>query len=333
MQGCEPNSCGILADGHPIMTQPLYSVLVANYNRGPYLREAIQSILDQSYQSKELVIVDDGSTDDSWEIISEFSRSDKGIVVHRNSGNTGCGAAMRKCAELSSGELLCLVGSDDVLVPGALEIMAKAHLEFPSCSLINSTHYVCDEHLHILRMAYGAAAIPKGESYLSFGKGITNLVSFTRLHYARTAGIDASFKRAVDQDLFYKLEEVGSVHFIDQPLYKYRVNSSGISTLKNLSKSRYWFGLAKDNAYHRRLKAPSVKSIEKKELNAWWSLVYMSKAGEAFRSFRLGKGICWFLMSITKSTFDSYAVLKLQSLFLSTYPHRWYQQWRKKQAS
>jgi glycosyltransferase involved in cell wall biosynthesis len=304
------------------MSYPLFSVLMANYNRGKFIEESIQSVLSQTYPNLELVIVDDGSSDDSAVIARRYAGVDTRIRFFQNDSNMGCGGAMRKCADFASGEYMGYLGSDDTLTPEAVETMVQAHIRFPDCSLIYSSHYVCDEALNIQRMAYGAEKIPAHESYLTHGKGVTSFASFSKAHYLQTEGVNAGFKRAVDQDLYYKLEEAGKLFFVDKPLYKYRVNSSGISTHRNISKARYWFVRAKENAYQRRLLNPSAKNIDKKELNAWWSVLYITKSSAAFQQIRICKGIYWFVCSLNKSIFDRYTRLKFQSFFLNSFPHR-----------
>ena len=301
---------------------PLFSVLVANYNRAPYLKEALESILAQDYPNFEVVVVDDGSTDGSDTIIQRLFEGEPKIKYFRTPANEGCGAAMRKCVDHASGAYMALCGSDDILMPTAISSHVDAHRLHPECSIIYSTHYVCDENLNIQRLAYGAMAIPEHESYLSFGKGITSLASFARDYYNLTEGINAKYKRAVDQDIYYKMEEVGKVHFVDKPLYKYRVNTSGISTSRNISKARYWFARAKEAAYQRRLTRPAVKSISKDELKAWWSVVYITKSSEKFRQGKICQGFYWLFKSVSTSFVDRYFVLKVKSLFLNTFPHR-----------
>ena len=70
--------------------------------------------------------------------------------------------------------------------------------------------------------------------------------------YENGEKIDESFKRAVDQDLYYKLEEVGNVSFIDIPLYYYRIHDKGISLNENINKAFAWSLIARINACKRR---------------------------------------------------------------------------------
>jgi glycosyltransferase involved in cell wall biosynthesis len=101
----------------------LFSILIANYNRGSYINECIKSVISQTYRNIEIVIVDDGSSDNSREIIRTLAATDNRIRFYFSTQNEGCGSAMRKCAELCTGRWFGFVGSDDVLLPEAVEIV------------------------------------------------------------------------------------------------------------------------------------------------------------------------------------------------------------------
>jgi hypothetical protein len=116
--------------------------------------------------------------------------------------------------------------------------MVQEHFAHPEASLVYSNTYYCDEMLNpknIFRVI-----LPKTISYLESGKNLTHFVSFKLELYKKTIGIGANIKRAVDQDLYYKCEEVGGLIHIDQTLYKYRIHSGGISTNQNVSKAFAW---------------------------------------------------------------------------------------------
>lgn len=104
---------------------PTISVIVPVYNVESYLRECLDSILQQSFRRFEVVAVDDGSTDGSPDILREFARKDPRLrVIQRSNG--GLGAARNIGVEHARGSLLTFVDSDDVLPPGALERLAIA---------------------------------------------------------------------------------------------------------------------------------------------------------------------------------------------------------------
>lgn len=115
--------------------QPLFSILIANYNNGCYLQEAIDSVLAQTYPNWEIVLVDDKSSDDSFEIYKKY-KEDKRFHIYFNEENKGCGYTKRRCAELAQGELCGFLDPDDKLTPDALEVMVNEHGARAECSLV-----------------------------------------------------------------------------------------------------------------------------------------------------------------------------------------------------
>lgn len=103
--------------------KPKVSVLMPVYNGEKYLREAIDSILGQTYRHYEFIIINDGSTDDSVKIIHEYS--DERIRLVHNEKNIGLPATLNKGIELATGEYIARMDSDDISLPTRLEKQVK----------------------------------------------------------------------------------------------------------------------------------------------------------------------------------------------------------------
>ena len=99
------------------MAQPLVSVMIGMFNAAPYIREAIESVLAQSYRPLELIVVDDGSTDGSGDVTQSFGDS----LLYERQENAGNGAARNRAVGLASGELFAFLDADDRFVPDKLE--------------------------------------------------------------------------------------------------------------------------------------------------------------------------------------------------------------------
>lgn len=98
------------------MDQPLFSVLIANYNNGKYLVESIESVRQQTYANWEIILVDDASTDNSPELYKELEK-DKRIHIYLNEQNMGYGYTKCRCAELATGGGISVIkDSDDRMV-------------------------------------------------------------------------------------------------------------------------------------------------------------------------------------------------------------------------
>ena len=233
----------------------LFSVLVAQYNNARFLKQSLQSVYDQTYTNWEIIIVNDGSTDNFEEVIGEFL-DDSRIKIFNNPQNMGCSFTKHICAEKANGDILGFLDPDDTLMPDALQIMVEAHLQKPQCSMIYSTHYICNEHLENKIPAGYQRALPFNTPYLLLGDGsIHHFVSFKKLCYGRTNRLlpVREYDGATDQDLYYLLEEVGDVFFINKILYNYRIHGGGISTLKNVYKAQTDHYLVIERACLRRV--------------------------------------------------------------------------------
>jgi glycosyltransferase involved in cell wall biosynthesis len=101
---------------------PLVSILINNYNYGHFLTEAIDSALNQTYPNIEVIVVDDGSTDDSYDVIKSYQ--DKIIPIFKENG--GQASAFNTGFAASRGEIICFLDSDDLFLPEKVEEIANA---------------------------------------------------------------------------------------------------------------------------------------------------------------------------------------------------------------
>lgn len=240
------------------MIEPKIAILMINHNRDQYISAAIQSVIDQTEPNWELVIVDDASTDRSWEIISGFSKDER-IKIFRFSKQQGIGRARRKSVKLASASLLAILDSDDTLTPEAAAEMIKAHSLNPGC-FIYSQQLIGDERLENLKLGTNGP-ISESSSNLVENK-ISHFVCFKRSDYESAGGYNPRLSPAEDKDLYYKLEEVCKPLFIDMPLYKYRRHKQSASSFG----WRYYFAAwqhcrSKLAAYQRRKQAGSEKQL------------------------------------------------------------------------
>ena len=175
------------------------------------------------------MIVDDASTDNSESIYTKYCDYDQ-LKIFRHHENKGCGYTKRKCVEYAEGRICGFLDADDALSPNALEIMVKAHLDNPEISIVYSTHYICDENLRPRIIADYVGQIPAGRRSMTLlYPTISHFATFKQEKYTMTEGISEIYPKAVDKDLYFKLEETGPVFFIDQPLYYYRHHPGSIS--------------------------------------------------------------------------------------------------------
>lgn len=232
---------------------PLFSILIANYNDGSYLNNALASVERQTYRNFEVIIVDDCSTDNSKVILQELE-SKPNYHIYFNDKNHGCGYTKRRCVEMANGEICGFLDADDALTPDALEVMVESHLKHPDTSIIYSRYHFCNKELVPLYISEHQCTIPEGQSFLEYKRGaISHFVTFKKSSYNNTLGINDHFRIAEDLDIYFKLEEVGKTLFIDKPLYFYRNGTGNNTSLnENVVKAAYWEIIAKTEACRRR---------------------------------------------------------------------------------
>lgn len=235
------------------MNNPLFSVLIANYNNGRFLQEAIDSVLAQTYTNWEIILVDDKSTDNSFEVYDKY-KDDSRFHIYYNDENKGCGYTKRRCAELANGEICGFLDPDDALCDRkAIEIMVNYHKNNPDKSLFFSDMYLVDENLKIVERVARKDIQANNTILDTCSWPIGHWVTFSMGKYKQTEGVDAFMERAVDMDLYYKLEEVGGVGYINMPLYSYRVTAQSISMNGNMYKSHVWHSYSCVQAMKRRM--------------------------------------------------------------------------------
>ena len=103
------------------MSDPQISVVMPVYNREQYLKESIESILSQNFTNFEFIIVDDQSTDSSWQIIQKYAAKDSRIVAVKNNNTKGCWAARNFGWDLAKGKYMAIMDSDDIALPERLQ--------------------------------------------------------------------------------------------------------------------------------------------------------------------------------------------------------------------
>lgn len=117
------------------MTTPAVTVLMPVYNGAPYLREAVDSILNQTFSDFDFLIVDDGSTDETPKILEEYIRKDARVRVVRNEKNLRISASLNRGLELAAAPLIARMDADDVSLPERLEKQVEFMRKHPDVAV------------------------------------------------------------------------------------------------------------------------------------------------------------------------------------------------------
>lgn len=206
-----------------------FSILIAHYNNGKYFKDCYQSLISQSYENWEVIIVDDASTDDSVEVIQSMIKDDPRFRLYYNSVNRGCGFTKRECMKYAVGEICAYLDPDDALYPEALEKTVGEFIDNDAIVAVYSQMMLCNDTLIPDKIFASTKQIYNSRYFFNCPIQFAHFFTFKKEIYSKTSGINPKLKSAVDQDLYLKILEFGDVQYLKEPLYLYRLHSRGIS--------------------------------------------------------------------------------------------------------
>src|SRR5436309_11842716 len=119
---------------------PLASIIVNNYNYGRFLREAVDSALNQTYRNTEVIVVDDGSTDGSPEVIASYGERIVPVLKQNGGQNSALNAGFSR----SRGDVIIFLDSDDLLLPSAVENVMR-YFDDPNVAKVHWPLWLIDE--------------------------------------------------------------------------------------------------------------------------------------------------------------------------------------------
>lgn len=125
---------------------PLISVLIPVYNQSKYLKAALESVVNQTHKHLEIIIGDDCSTDNSLNIIEQYSAIDPRIVVLKNISNKGLCANFNQVFDAATGDYVAFFSGDDIMYPDKLERQLKVLIDNPEIVLVHHNAWVIDDN-------------------------------------------------------------------------------------------------------------------------------------------------------------------------------------------
>lgn len=243
------------------MAAPAIDVLVPVFNAATTLRAALDSILRQDRADLRLLVIDDGSTDASPDILAELARGDERVVVRRQP-NGGIVDALNHGLSLCQAALVARHDADDIADPHRLSTQIRYLDAHPDCVAIGAAvrHVDADGKPlgHIARRAPPAEADPEWaparEPY------IIHPFLTARLDALRRVGCYRPVAGAEDSDLYWRLQEIGRLHNPPDVLGDYRIHGGSVSTgsLVSARQSAVCSQLAALSALRRRRGAPDL---------------------------------------------------------------------------
>ncbi len=295
----------------------LISIVMAVKNEEATIQVSIQSILNQTYEHFECIIIDDNSQDNTWDIIQSFH--DDRIHLAKNDG-TGQTAALNQGIIMAKGHWIARMDGDDWSFPDRLSKQITAAKD--GVSLITSDYIVCDEFMRpISEMRLN---INKRDQLIKYMNTKNNpichpLVMFNKSLLLSVGGYDENLKNAQDYMLWKKLMNIGEWIHIPEVVLKYRVRKQSLSIARHPEQERERTHVIKKgpNTADNLLKDTKIFA-KKRVVNG----LYAYKLG--FAAWIGGDRLaCW--KYVLKSVMNGVRPLRSMGLFLTSFlPREWY---------
>lgn len=215
-----------------VKSSPKISVLIPVYNSERYLAECLDSILAQDFHDFEILIADDGSTDNSLELIKSYAAKDARIRWWQNPRNLGLTRNHNACLQEARGEFIKFLHQDDkFLQPSVLSRMAAVLEQDATVTLVATSSHIIDEHGRVLteRNYFQPTGARDGKNVivqcLEANKnliGEPTVVMFRKSHAAR--GFDERYRQILDLEFWFHLLEQGRFYFLSELLVAYRLH-------------------------------------------------------------------------------------------------------------
>ena len=193
------------------------------YNCASTLQEALDSLYAQTFQNFEIILCDDGSKDNTYEVALENQRQHDNIVLLRNEQNMGLNATLNKCLAVAKGEFIARMDGDDISLPIRFEKQVKFLDEHPEYAVVSAPMIYFDENGEFRRGA-GKGEI-EAQDFVH-GSPICHAPCMARLDIVKSVGgysVDDRLLRVEDYHLWFKIFAAGhKLYMMNECLYKMR---------------------------------------------------------------------------------------------------------------
>lgn len=206
---------------------PLVSIITPSYNQGAFIRETIETVLNQDYPNIELIVVDGGSTDQTLAILNQYGHFGERFRFI-SEPDRGQSHAINKGLSMANGEIIGWLNSDDIYQPGAIRKAVEALLKHPHWAMVHGKVYFINEKSQVQQAA--DYTMPFDHKKLFYGCYICQPSAFIRKNvFQQMGGVDESLQFCMDYDLWIRLSKSHVVGFLPDYLASARIHESSKS--------------------------------------------------------------------------------------------------------
>lgn len=206
---------------------PHFSVIIPLYNKAPYVRKTVESVIKQTFGNWELIVVDDGSTDGGGDVVRSFSDNRIQFVKQ---DNAGVSVARNRGVAKSTAPYICFLDADDWWEPTFLEEMAKLIAEYPDAGIYGTNYTIINETKHKTRVALIGVDDGFEKGHINYCRMYaktlcmplwTGAVCIPRAVFDEASGFPVGIKLGEDFLLWIRIALRHKVVFLNKPLSNY----------------------------------------------------------------------------------------------------------------
>jgi glycosyltransferase involved in cell wall biosynthesis len=213
---------------------------MAVYNGERYLEESVSSVLKQSFTDFELIVVDDGSTDGTSDLLAHLSREDSRIVVIRQE-NCGPALSLKRATGVAKGDYLARQDADDISMPERFERQVRYLDGHPSVGVVGTAAEVIDQHGHVIGVLptrHGVEEVRRG--LLTVKATLVHGSVMMRRHALEAVGgYRDAFQLSLDFDLWLRMVLRRDLDNLPEILYRWRLSPEGIYATRRATQLKY----------------------------------------------------------------------------------------------
>jgi glycosyltransferase involved in cell wall biosynthesis len=205
--------------------KPKISIVLPTYNQAHFLYQALEGIFSQTYQYYELIVVDDGSTDCTAELIAKYREQHSFTRIQQK--NQGLPRALNAAFLVAAGDYLTWTSSDNIMLPEMLEVLSSALDADSTVGLVYADRYIMDE----LGRDLGRFNLPEYDPDLLLHCNLVQCCFLYRRDCQHAVGLyDPEFHYGEDWEYWIRISQLFAMKHIPQALYRYRVHSTSMTS-------------------------------------------------------------------------------------------------------
>lgn len=214
-----------------MIKKPLVTILMPCYNAAAFFVEAVESIIAQTYANLEILLIDDGSSDNTKDLIIKYASTDKRIIPVFNEVNLGLIRTLNKGVAMATGDYIARMDSDDVSDLRRIEEMVRVFLDHPQLDVLSAGYYSMSADGEKYVRVFPKALDSKALLFVSlFCTPVNHPCMMAKSSVLKSNPFDERFIHSEDYEIFSRLLLSGSVIMnLEEPLYYLRRNPQSVS--------------------------------------------------------------------------------------------------------